>query len=249
MPGVDIRQATNYKSEESVQAPNQSLLGNSAARLASSTAVQRSSASDFRADTGKRHTQLTTRLRSPIAQLHNSPPATLDTPAPSFLATVTPPSITNCSQVHSLVASAAPCIAAVHPQPAGHRAGGFHDSSMSQQSGESCNHPRSAPFSHLVQASAETKWAEADQCFHQYRATTAMSQPPKVHKKLALLRARKGYGGHYIDFSVKDRRGIFCLDSVPCCSGPFDGAGLCTSSKRRGFCSCTLQMPVIRGVQ
>ena len=45
---------------------------------------------------------------------------------------------------------------------------------------------------------------------------------------------------------LRDTRGIFCLDAVPCCPGPFTEAGLCQSGISGGVCCCKLSVPLQR---
>lgn len=48
---------------------------------------------------------------------------------------------------------------------------------------------------------------------------------------------------------LKDTRGIFCLDSVPCCPGPFTESGLCQSGILGGVCCCKLSVPLQRSAK
>lgn len=93
-----------------------------------------------------------------------------------------------------------------------------------------------------------SNWAAQD--FEDRQSSAGTPPKPVVHgrKKKALhyLRTLEGYGGYYMNLPVRDPRGIFCMHSVPCCSGPFDNAGQCISSRCGGCCSCQLPMPLAR---
>ena len=54
----------------------------------------------------------------------------------------------------------------------------------------------------------------------------------------------KAPDGYAIHRSMQDRRGIFCLDTVPCCSGPFTESGQCVSAVLGGVCSCKCKLPL-----
>ena len=99
-------------------------------------------------------------------------------------------------------------------------------------------------------ALASSTWAAQDPCFEDRQSSAGTPPEPAVRgmkrKALHYLRSQEGYGGYYMDFRVQDPRGIFCLHSVPCCSGPFDDAGHCRSSRCGGCCSCKLPMPLAR---
>ena len=85
-----------------------------------------------------------------------------------------------------------------------------------------------------------------DQC--QFSADI-LSKAADQHNKVMTCvqpRPKRDQGGHFLDMPVKDPRGIFCLHSVPCCSGPFNEAGLCYTSCSGRFCSCQLPMPLAR---
>lgn len=95
-------------------------------------------------------------------------------------------------------------------------------------------------------------WRQAaqDPYFDDRQSSAGTPPEPAVcgrkRKVLHYLRTQEGYGGHFMDLRVQDPRGIFCLHSVPCCSGPFDDAGQCTASRWGGCCSCKLPMPLGR---
>ena len=121
-------------------------------------------------------------------------------------------------------------------------------SPVSNQSQHSLACPGSALSArHQGQADRAHRWNGEDECMD---VLHSIQSPRSLQlSKLALIKARKGKGGQYMDFSIRDPGGIFCLESVPCCSGPFDDAGQCKSSQLGGFCSCKLPVPVIRGLQ
>ncbi|KAL0025794.1 hypothetical protein WJX79_000398 [Trebouxia sp. C0005] len=114
------------------------------------------------------------------------------------------------------------------------------------------NQPNSFLCHNANPTDADLRWTEGDGYPDQTRAPITMTREalPPLNKKLARLRDKSVCGGHYMDFAVNDPRGIFCLHSVPCCSGPFDEAGQCSSSSNGGFCSCKLPVtPLIKGVK
>ena len=59
-----------------------------------------------------------------------------------------------------------------------------------------------------------------------------------------LQQLNKAPDGYAIHRSMQDRRGIFCLDTVPCCSGPFTESGQCVSAVLGGVCSCKCKLPL-----
>ena len=59
-----------------------------------------------------------------------------------------------------------------------------------------------------------------------------------------LQQTNKAPDGYAIHRSMQDRRGLFCLDTVPCCSGPFTDSGQCVSAVLGGACSCKLKLPL-----
>lgn len=93
------------------------------------------------------------------------------------------------------------------------------------------------------------KWASNPNSDGRQTSADTPPEPAVRNRQMAALlysRTHKGYGGHYMDLPAQDPRGIFCLHSVPCCSGPFDDAGRCISSGCGGYCSCNLPMPLER---
>lgn len=70
----------------------------------------------------------------------------------------------------------------------------------------------------------------------------------RAHQRQQPTKAVDGYSLHR---SRMDARGMFCLESVPCCSGPFTEDGQCMSATLGGVCSCklTLPLPLPRVVQ
>lgn len=103
-------------------------------------------------------------------------------------------------------------------------------------------------------ALAGSEWAanHSRACSDDHRTSVDMPPEPPQRRNMRLallqLRSQRGGEGHYMDSSIKDPRGIFCLHSVPCCSGPFTDAGQCISSHYGRFCSCKLPMPLARQV-
>ena len=95
-----------------------------------------------------------------------------------------------------------------------------------------------------------SNWAAQDPYFDDRQSSAGTPPEPAVRgrkkKTLHYLRTQEGNGGYYMELPVQDPRGIFCLHSVPCCSGPFDDAGHCRSSRYGGCCSCKLPMPLAR---
>lgn len=70
-------------------------------------------------------------------------------------------------------------------------------------------------------------------------------------KSLALYRKHqtsKAADGYTIFASLKDKRGMFCLDAVPCCSGPFTDNGQCLSATLGGTCCCKVKLPLQQAV-
>ena len=105
-----------------------------------------------------------------------------------------------------------------------------------------------------AEALAGSDWASDHSRACSDEHDTLANMPPEPaqrhNKRLAFLQleSQRGDEGHYMDLSIKDPRGIFCLHSVPCCSGPFTDAGKCSASHCGRFCSCKLPMPLARQV-
>lgn len=248
MPGLDIRPGTSLQLQTPAQRPEAWL--SQETKLAPSTAVQDSSSAGLQADTASR---LTTRPGRSLAHSYTSASATSPTactvrallPVPVV---GQPLSISAFSQTYPLAVTAAPL------QTGDQRASvlrHMHNDTMSdnRDQGTAAGQPRGTLFQHT---DTESSWTIADDYLDCARTPAPLPQAavPLMNKKLAKLRARSGCGGYYMDFATNDPRGIFCLHSVPCCSGPFDSAGECTSSSNGGFCSCKLSMaPLIRGVK
>jgi len=242
MPGFDMRSLTSLRPQRSEE--RLSDWRSKDASVASLSAVQCSDVAGLRTDT-----RPTTRTPS-LAHSYTSASATSPSP-PAF---PTPPSSFSCAPAPSITASAQ-----AHPVPASpcQRAAGClqmdqdtvsHDSHQSFAPG----HPDSFLCHHANPTAADSRWTEGDGYPDQTRAPITVTREalPPLNNKLARLRAKSAYGGHYMDFAMSDPRGIFCLHSVPCCSGPFDKAGQCSSSSNGGFCSCKLPMvPLIKGVK
>ncbi len=242
MPGVDTRSSTSLKPQR--PAERLSNWRSKEASPASLSAVQYSDVTGLRTDT--RPTTRTPSLAhsyTSASAASPSPPA-FPTPPNSF-SRAPPPSITASAQVHPVLAS--PC----------QRAAGClqmdqdtvsHDSDQSFVSDQ----PKSVLFHHANPTDADSRWTGGDSYPDHTHAPITMTREalPPLNRKLARLRAKSAHDGHYMDFAVNDPRGIFCLHSVPCCSGPFDKAGQCSSSSNGGFCSCKLPMaPLIKGVK
>lgn len=248
MPGWDIRPLTSLQFQTPAQRPEAWL--SQETKLALSTAVQDSSSAGLQTDIASR---LTTRPGRSLAHSYTSASATSPTACavralPPVPCIGQPPSITASSDIYSLAVTAAP------PQTGDQRAGvlrHMHNDAMSDNRDQStaAGQPRGTLFQH---SDTESSWTVAADYLDCTRTPAPVPQAavPHINKKLAKLRARSGCGGYYMDFATNDPRGIFCLHSVPCCSGPFDSAGDCTSSSNGGFCSCKLPMAsLIRGVK
>ena len=242
MPGSDTRSSTSLRPQR--PAERLSDWCSKDASVASLSAVQYSVVTGRTTDT-----RPTTRTPS-LAHSYTSASATSPSPPafptpPTSFSCAPSPSITASAQVHPVLAS--PC----------QRAAGCLQ--MDQDTVSHDNHQNFAPeqpdnflFHHVNPTDADSRWTEDDGYPDHNRAPITMTREvlPPLNNKLARLRAESAYGGHYMDFAVSDPRGIFCLHSVPCCSGPFDKAGQCSSSSNGGFCSCKLPVaPLIKGVK
>ena len=120
--------------------------------------------------------------------------------------------------------------------------------SLNSDQGSITGQPGSASYHDQSEPEANTRLREADDCPDRFRQGQEIPPEPVqgFNNKLELPQARRTCGGgRYLDVSVQDPRGIFCLESVPCCSGPFTNTGECLSSTLGGFCVCKLPMHTV----